>query len=452
MPTCYRLLNAGLLMLAVCAQAAVAADIMEAYKDAVASDPQLLQAAANREATQEQKPQARAQLLPTLGTGADYTYDYYHKPYGVPAFRLGPGARPGATSPNTYDATVTLTQPLYNRAAEYGIKQAEANASQGDADLDTAQQDLVVRVVQLYFGVLGALDNLTFRIADKDAIARQLEQAKRRFEVGLLTVTDVAQAQARYDLATADELDARRTLADSREALRAVTGKYYNQINVLDEKAPLDPVKPNDPDAWVKIALDNNPQVRSATFAVESSRENIEVQKSGHYPTLNLEGSNSYANQGANTFTDNQVSLKLQIPLFEGGAVSARTREAAYLHESAKEKLEQVQREVIRSVRNSYQGLETARSRVKALETAVVSNRSALEATQAGFDVGTRTIVDVLNAERDLLSAIRDLSLSRYDYIINRMQLIQAAGQITGRKQMEAINAWLRLPKEKQPK
>lgn len=428
---------------------ATAADIMEAYRDAVATNPALRQAIANSEAVQEQQPQARAGLLPRVDAGATYTQHFSYD-INVPRNRFAGVRRERVFDDHSYD--VTLTQPLYDRAVGYRIQQAESNANQASANVEVSQQDLVIRVAESYFQALAALDNLTFRIADKNAIARQLEQAKRRFEVGLITVTDVAEAQALYDLAVADELDARKDLTDRREALRVVTGKYYDQLNVLDEKAPLDPVKPADPEAWVKIAMENNPQIQSALFQVESSRANIQVQRSGHYPLVDLQGRNVHSNQGATDTRGNEVGLRLQIPLFSGGAVSASTRQAAYEHEAAKERLEQTQRDIIRQVRDAYIGLETARSRVKALEQAVISSRSRLEATQAGFDVGTRTVVEVLNAERDLLRAERDLSLSRYDYILNRLRLLQAAGRITGLREMEAINAWLRLPKEPQPR
>jgi len=446
----YRALSVCWLVSALCCHPALAADILEAYRNAVASDPQLRQAIANREAGQELKPQARALLLPNVSADVKETHVFSYS-QGNPNIPPPQRERPSSTY-NNFEYEVTVKQPIYNREADYRVRAAEASANRSDADLVAAQQDLVVRVVNLYFDVLAALDNLTFRVADKNAIGRQLEQAKRRFEVGLITVTDVAQAQARFDQATADELNARQVLADSREALREVTGKYYDQINILDEKAPLDPVKPTDPDAWVKIALENNPQVQSAALKAEAARENIEVQRSGHYPKLDLQASKSKTNAFDLDTSANQVGVVVTVPLFEGGAVSAKTREAAYQHEAAKEGLEQVQRQVVRQVRNSYQGLETARSRVKALQQTVVSKRSSLEATQAGFDVGTRTIVDVLNEERDLLSTIRDLSISRYQYITNRLQLLQAAGQITDQRQIEAINAWLRLPKEKQPK
>ena len=444
-----RILGVCWLASAFCCHPALAADIMEAYRNAVDSDPQLRQAIATREAGQELKPQARALLLPNVSADA-YERRVFNYNQSTPNVPPSQRERPDSAY-NNFQYDVTVDQPIYNREADYRVRAAESSANRSDADLVFAQQDLVVRVTTLYFDVLTALDNVTFRIADKNAIGRQLEQAKRRFEVGLITVTDVAQAQARYDLATADELNARQRLSDAREALREVTGRFYGQFNVLDEKAPLDPVKPADPEAWVKIALKNNPQVQSAAYNAERTRENIEVQRSGHYPTLSLLARRVKSNL-LDTNTDfNQVGVELNVPLFEGGATSARTREAAYQHEAAKEQLEQVQRQVIRQVRNSYQGLETARSRVKALQQAVISNRSGLEATRAGYDVGTRTIVDVLNAERDLLSTIRDLSISRYQYITNRLQLLQAAGQITGQQQVEAVNAWLRPPKEKQP-
>jgi outer membrane protein len=229
-----------------------------------------------------------------------------------------------------------------------------------------------------------------------------------------------------------------------------VTGRYYEQVSLLDPDAPLDPVDPDDPEAWVSIALENNPQVLSAAFGVERAQENVQVQKSGHYPTLDLRAQAAKSNEANIDTRSNNIGLELTIPLYQGGAVNARTREAAYRYEAAKEVLERVQRDVVRRTRDSYVGLETARSRVSALAQAVKSNRSGLEATQAGFDVGTRTIVDVLDSERDLLLAIRDLAVSRYDYILNRLRLLQAAGRIS-EKQMETISVWLRPPEKPQP-
>jgi outer membrane protein len=432
----------------LCLSNANAANILDAYRDAAASDPLLRQAAAETQADQELKPQARALLLPDLRAGATYDRTYnFDRDAPSGSFVVDSDNKTSFDS-RRYD--LTLTQPVYDREALYRIREANAFINQSEADFIAAQQDLVLRVAERYFEVLEALDTLTFAIADKEAIARQLEQAKRRYEVGLITITDVLEAQARFDLADADEISARRLLSDAREALREVTGQYYEQINVLDPEAPLDPVDPDDPEAWVSIALENNPQVLSAAFGVERAQENIQVQKSGHYPTLNFRAQAAKSNEANIDTRSNNVGLELTIPLYQGGAVNSRTREAAYQHEAAKEILERAQRDVVRRTRDAYIGLETARRRVKALAQAVKSNRSGLEATQAGFDVGTRTIVDVLDAERDLLLAIRDLAVSRYDYIINRLRLLQAAGRVS-EKQMEAISFWLRPPEKTQP-
>lgn len=432
--TSIRSFSLTLLLIISCSQTAAAADLLEAYRDAAATNPQLRAAAADRQANQETKPQARALLLPSLN--ASGVYDRFEN------FNQDNSDR---SSFDNRSVDITLSQPIYNRESQYRIRQADAVVDQANADFVTAQQDLILLVVERYFNVLAAIDNLTFRTADKNAIARQLEQARRRFEVGLVTITDVLEAQARFDLAVADELDARNQLANSREALREVTGEYYDLFQRLDEDAPIEPIDPADPDAWVDIALDKNPEVVSALFGVNSAQENIEVQRSGHYPTLGLQGRYFDNNNNSIDSDGNQILLQLDVPIYQGGAVNSRTREAAYQFEAAKERLEEVQRDVIRQTRDAYRGLETARSRIRALAQARTSNESSLEATQAGFDVGTRTIVDVLNAERDLLRAIRDLAISRYDYIVNRLRLLRAAGLISA-DEVRTINEWLIVP------
>jgi outer membrane protein len=417
-----------------------AADILEVYRDAASTNPQLYGAAADRRAIQEIKPQARALLLPSLsGSGV------YSRSEGVrqDSNQLG---RSNRSSSDNRSFDVTLSQPLYNRESRYRIRQANVVVDQADADFVTIQQNLILTVVERYFDVLAAIDNLTFRTADKGAIGRQLEQARRRFEVGLVTITDVLEAQARFDLAVADEIDARNQVASSREALREITGEYYDLFQRLDDNAPIEPVDPTDPDAWVAIALENNPEVVSSRLNVASAQENIEIQKSGHYPTVDLQGRYFDSNTGSIDSDGSEILLQLNVPFYQGGAVNSRTREAAFQFESAKELLEEVQRDTILQTRDAYRGLETARSRIQALGQARVSNESSLEATQAGFDVGTRTIVDVLNAERNLLEAIRDLSISRYDYIVNRLRLLRAAGKISS-QDIRAINAWLRPPR-----
>lgn len=416
-----------------------AVDILEAYQQAVISDPQLRAAAADRQANQEARPQARALLLPTLDAGATVDRN----------FNVDSNI-PGADSAfNSHNYSLNLTQPVFNQANNVRVRQAESVINQAEADFMTAQQDLIVRVTERYFGVLSALAELIFASSNKNAIARQLEQAKRRFEVGLITITDVFEAQAQFDLATADEISARNAVADAVEALREVTGESYQNINDLSEEGPLDKPDPADPEQWVRLALDNNPQLLSAAFGVEVSRENVNLQKAGHYPRVDLTASYSDRDTGITETSDGVIGLQLNIPLYQGGAVVSRTREAAYQYESAKQNLERLQRQILRQVRDSYRGLETAISRVQAFDQARVSNRSSLEATEAGFEVGTRTIVDVLDAQRDLLSAERDYAQSRYDYIINFLRLKQAGGNLES-DDLENLNRWLTVTRDRQ--
>ena len=289
-------------------------------------------------------------------------------------------------------------------------------------------------MAQRYFDVLARCDDLEFRDADKTAIANQLEQAKKRFEVGLITITDVQEAQAQYDLAVAFEISARNDLADSKEALREITGSYFDRLNDLSNRMPLVAPKPAEPEAWVEQALKTSPVLLSAALAAETARENVDLQRADRYPTLDLTATITDSETDIDIdrrleldFTrQSQIGLELNIPIYEGGAKSSRIREAAYGYESAREFLEIQQRNISRIVRNAFRGSLAAISRVEALNQARVSNRSALEATQAGFDVGTRTIVDVLDAQRNLFGAERDYSQSRYD--------------------LERINGWLDPP------
>ena len=426
----------GIFLLALTAllwsQMTWAAGLMEAYAQAAAGDPTLRQAEANRQASQEAKPQARALSLPTISASAEDDYNF-----GVG----GPGT--SESSFNGYNVSVTLTQPVYNRGNKVQQRQADSVVNQADADYLSAQQDLMIRVSERYFDVLARQDDLTFTIADKDAIARQLEQAKRRFEVGLITITDVHEAQARFDLAAANEIVVRNNLSDSQEALREITGQFYDELNGLSDRMPLRPPEPTDPKIWETQAMEFNPQLRSATFAVETAREAVNLAQSDHYPTLDLIANRTHSDLShTGSSRNNSIGLQLNIPIYQGGAVLSRTREASFQYEAAKEFLEGQQRSIIRQVRDAYRGLKAAISSVKALNQAQISNQSALEATEAGFEVGTRTIVDVLNAQRELFRAQRDYAQSRYSYILNGLRLKQASGQISP-ADLEEIEGWL---------
>jgi len=435
MPKFRRLVLVGIVA-ACCGRPAGAEDLLQVYRQALESDPVLKAATAGREAAQEAKPQARALLLPSVGATLEQG-----STFGIA------GGGPGPSSFDSHNYGISLVQPLYNRGNQVRQRLADAAASQADVDLGNTRNELVLRVSQGYFGVLAALDNLTYATAEKNAFARQLEQANRRFEVGLATITDVYDAQARFDAAVSQEIDAINRLADARELLRQLTGQEYVRLNSLSERMPLALPKPNDPEEWVRMALENNLNLRSAGFGVDQARENIKLQKAGHYPTLDLRASrfdfdNGITNNGASS----QVNLELTIPLYSGGAVSSRSREAAYSYEASRQSLENQQRETVRTVRNAYRGQETAISQIRALDQTRVSTRSALEANQAGYEVGTRTIVDVLDAERNVYLAERNYAAARYSYIANYLTLRQAAGQLSEADVAE-INGWLGGPR-----
>jgi len=411
------------------------ASIMEVYQAARSSDPVLRQAAALRQARQEAEPQAKALLLPSIGAAATLEQTFLDEP-------STPG---GDDSLTGHNIGINLTQPLYNRGNQVRQRQADAVVEQADTDFASAEQLLILRVAQRYFDMLSGQDDVAFIRADKAAIERQLEQAKERFEVGLVTITDVQEAQARFDQSTAEEIGVLNILADRKEALREITGQYFDQLAPLQDNVPLKLPEPPDPEIWINRALSNNPDLQSAALSAAIAQENIELQRSGHYPTLDLTASMGEFDNGNSDNRSAQIGLQFSMPLYTGGAVNSRVREAAFQHEAAKEQLEQVQRALMRQVQDAYRGAQTAISRVKALDQARVSSRSSLEATQAGFDVGTRTIVDVLNAQRELLRAERDYSQSRYAYILNRLILEQAVGEL-GEEDLAAIENWLNAP------
>lgn len=432
----YRFALLAGLLLGLPAMPTMASDLLQILRDARAGDPQLRAADASRLAAGENKPQAIANLLPQIGATLSRDHDS-----GVQG--LG-----GVSSYGSHSYGVSVTQPLYRHENYVQLRRADALVGQADADYADADQQFLLRVATRYFTVLAALDNLRFARAEREAVARELEQARRRFDVGLVTVVDVQEAQARHDLTVAQEITAENTLEDAREALRVVTGQEYAALDELGERMPLRLPDPARVDPWIDRALDNNPTLRSARQAADAARENIDLQRAGHYPSLDLVAGhydNDLGPRGGEP-SGNRIGVQVNIPLFQGGAVTSRTRQAAYQHEAAREQVEATQRDIVRQVRNAHRGQQAAVSQVKALRQALVSNRSSLDATRAGLEVGTRTIVDVLDAERELYRAERDYAKARYDYVLNRLLLEQAAGDLDEADILE-INGWLLRPK-----
>jgi outer membrane protein len=425
---------------------AQASDLLEVYQLARASNPQLQAQVAAVQAALEAKPQARALFLPNIGISSNFNWTNQ-------AITLFNRSALGAVLPGfkgafeNYGYTLNLTQPVYHRDSFAKLKQADATIAQAQANLVVAEQALLVQVAQLYFGVLAAQDDLRFARAEKKSIGKQLEQAQQRFKVGLATIVDANEARAAYDLAVAREIAAQNAVANAHEQLWEVVGQYVRDLARLKEDAPILRPDPVDINKWADTALLQNPQIDASEAAVDNARQAIQVKKSGHYPTLDIVGANSAAVTGGGRFggfeTDQSViGLQFNLPLFQGGAVISQTRQAQHQLEQALEQLEQARRQVFRQTRQAYLGVLSQVSQVEALKQAIVSNRSSLEATDAGYQVGTRTAVDVLVTRSNLFSALRDYTQARYTYFIDSLQLKQGAG-ILSPQDLVQINEWL---------
>ncbi|GIU06972.1 outer membrane channel protein TolC [Shewanella sp. c952] len=424
------------LTLAVSAQVAHADDLLQIYQQALTSDPVALQAKAQRDALYEQIQEQRAPLLPTIS--ANIGYD---KAWNDPS-----------EDTSGIVGGVSLKQVIYDHSAWVGLSLAEKAASQADSAYASSLQNLIIRVTTAYFDVLTAKDNYEFQGSEKRAIERQLEQTKQRFAVGLTAITDVHEAQAQYDLANATEILAENTLANSYEALREITGIDHKSINILDtNRFSASPVAPAMSTDWIKMAETNNVDLMTTRIGKDIAEETITLYKAGHMPSLSLDaGYRKGIEQeaaGASTpdFDNGTLGVTLSIPIFEGFKVTSQVNQAQYQYVEASEKLEQTHRKVVKDVRNNFNNVGASISSIRAYEQSVISSESALKATQAGFEVGTRTIVDVLNRTRDLYDSKRKLSDARYGYINSIIALKQAAGTLN-EDDVSAINNGLKAP------
>ncbi len=410
---------------------AAAEDLLEVYRYAAESDPILREAAASRLAQREAEPQAKADLLPSLDFSA----------------RVDENIIDDSENFNTNRFEFRLSQTIYNRDRFYRLSRSRFVVKQADADYYAAEQDLILRTAERYFGFLDSDVEVTFRIADKRAVARQLEQAQRRFEVGLVTITDVLDAQARLDQAIADEVVAVNDRADAREALRELTEQEFRRLSVLSPALPLVRAEPHDVDAWVQLSLDRNPGLIAQRNSVKVANEEVQIQRSGHYPTLDAVASYFDDNSDAPNADDikgGTIGFRLNLPIYTGGAVVSRTRQAVQTREEQRERLETQTRNVERRTRDAFRDLDATIAFVNAISRTVDSNESAFEATEAGYQVGTRTIVDLLNSQRDLLRSQRDYEVARNAHVTSRLRLQGAAGIITV-ADLEDINRFLQV-------
>ena len=399
-------------------QSASADDLAQIYQQAKQNDPQLLKAAADKDAAFEAINSSRSTLLPQINLSAGYNTYYLDSKEG---------------KDNGFNAGVTLSQSIYNRASWVGLDIAEKQARQSDAAYAVTQQGLILRVSTAYFNVLKAQDDLKFGEAEKAAVGRQLEQMKQRFEVGLSAITDVYDAQAQYDTVLASIIVKKNTLANSYEELREITGHAYSSLDLLNT-ATFSASKPKQAaDNLVKDAETENLTLLTSRIGQDIARDNISLADSGHLPTLSFESGYQYDDTSSQMKPDQgnlSAGIKIDLPVYTGGNTTSQVKQAQYRYVSASEDLEAQYRLIVKDVRNYYNNINATIGSINAYKQSVVSAKSALEATEAGFDVGTRTIVDVLDSTRSLYSANSELANARYDYILAQLQLKQAVGTL----------------------
>ena len=418
-----------------------AADLLSAYHAAVTYDAQFAAARAALDAGREKLPQGRAGLLPNIGLTANTAWNDDSRTSRTTGVET-------TTKYNSNGWTASLSQPLFRWQNWVAYTQSELAVSLAEAQFVQARQDLILRVAQAYFEVLLAQDALATAQAQKTAIAEQLESAKRSFEVGTTTITDTNEAQSRYDLIIAQEIAAQNDLAVKQETLRTVIGKETGILQNLRPGATLISPQPNDINAWVTMAETANPGVHMAQAAFEIAARDIEKQRAGHYPTLDLVAShnkNSLSNSpvfGGSDSRSNSIGLQLSIPVFSGGATASRDREAVALKEKAASDLENTRRQATLGARQAYLGVTSGLAQVKAFEAALISSQSSLDSNKLGYDVGVRINIDVLNAQSQLYATRQSLSKARLDTLLALLRLKSAAGTLT-EQDVQAINALL---------
>jgi len=432
---------AGILFCIASFNGVQAQNLVETFQLAINNDPQLRKAYYTQYSVGESRAQSIANMLPSISITGKSSRDRINNTKGN--FQ-------SAGVQNYWNNTfnINFSQPVFHWEHWIQLDQSSNRIAKAEADYQAELQNLIVSTSEAYFNILAAQDGLEFSISELKAIKRQLEQAQQRFDVGLIAITDVYEAQAGFDQATANMIDAENVLDDSKEALLEIIGETELELLSLAKEIKLTNPTPNNILEWTKVAETNNLNIISALNQAEITRKNISLQRSGHIPTLDI-----IANYGVQDVTSSfgsrgdtqSVGLQLNIPIFQGGAVYSRTKQADFDYKVAKEDLLATKRKVKRQIRNAFRDINSSINRVQALKAAVASAESSLEATLAGSEVGTRTMVDVLAEQRNLYRAKRDYSRTRYDYLINGIKLKQAASSLT-EQDLELINRYLVAP------
>ncbi|MFT6734967.1 MAG: outer membrane protein [Polaribacter sp.] len=443
----------------------MADNLLDIYRLAKDSDPTYLASEAGIRASSERVNQSMAGLLPQISGSLSYSKSSSDSENETtttsaidnPLTAVDETVPRSNASSGTSDSTssgysINLSQEIYNHSTWLSLKQSEKRELQSKIIHEGAKQKLIIRVAEAYFNVLAAKDSVEFSKAETKAVSQELAQTKQRFEVGLIAITDVLEAQSRYDRALANQIAAQNTLDNTHELLQLITGAYHYDLLTLKKSISLSKPQPETIKTWVKEAEENNIDIKSSKVGLDIAKRNISISQSGHYPTLGLSasysdrnndsessGSQVFAGQLFPSTTNNSdgdqesssISLNLNVPIYSGGRTNAQVKESQHLYQQASHSLESARRLAVSKARSSYLGVVANVSSVNALKQAVISSEKSLEATQAGFEVGTRTIVDVLLQTQILFDSKRQYARSRYDYVLNTLKLKQATGLLT---------------------
>lgn len=419
-----------------------ATDLLTVYEQALENSADLAAAEADSLARQEVLPQARAQLLPNIGVGAGAAREE------LDIDGRNPQTGAGDDRYNTRYFQASLTQPLFRADRWFNYQGAKLQSEQARAEFSATQQALILEVAQAYFNVLQASDNLATARAEEAAFERQLDQARERFEVGLSARTDVLEAQAGYDSARAARLTAQTNLDVSFQAVNRLTNSYYERLDGISHDLPILPPTPSDMQQWVDTASQQNLDLAAARLSVSSAGEALRSSRAGYAPSVdafvryqdNRGGSNLSGSSLDSRVT--QIGVELSMPLFTGGATTSRVRESSYRLQQAEFSTDALLRRVVENTRNLYRTVTSGVEEIDARRQAILSAQSALDATETGYEVGTRNVVDVLDAQRNLFRAVRDYNTQRYNYIINNLSLKQAAGTLSP-QDLQELSQWL---------
>ena len=412
-----------------------AEDILEIYNEALENDPTYKSAEYSYLADKEIVVQGRAALLPSITlSGTTNWNEYYQNDVLQQEY-------------NSFSKSARVSQPLFRLDTWFNFKRSKSLTNAAEADFAYEQQNLLLRTAELYFGVLRAIDNLNAAISEEKAIKKQLDQAQQRFEVGLSAITGVQEAQLAFDLSKAARISTEGNLFSAREALNALIGREIFSLNELGDDLNVSSPYPNSKEEWVELALKNNYQLKASYLRKDAAKNNARNAASNHLPKIDIVGSGSDSETNQFNYEGFEINgqgipipavtgrrnyaIQMSVPIFQGGAVSSRRKQAYSQYNQADENSLFTERRIIQEVRSQFSNVVTLVANVTAQEQAVISATSALEATQVGYKVGTRNVVDLLQAEKNLYSAEKNLANAKYDYILANLRLALAAGTIS---------------------